>query len=440
MREHFESLSADLFARLRSDEVLLAGLTGEESDFVRLNTGRVRQPGSVQQGELTLDLVLGKRHARGCITLSGQPDEDAARSTRLLDALRDRVPALPEDPHLLYATEVHSTEDVDAAVLPDAADTIDAVLSAAEGTDLVGIWASGAVHRGFANSLGQRNWFSARSFHLDWSLYAHGDKAVKSSYAGRAWSDSDFGAAMDRARQQLAAVARPARTIDPGSYRVFLAPAALAELVGLLGWGGFSLKSRRTRQSCLQKAVEGQERLSEKITYRENTAEGFTPRFQGMGFVKPDVVPLIEAGRCTGALVSPRSAREYDVPTNGASGDESPEAWDLAGGELARDEALQALGTGLLVNNLWYLNFSDRMSCRMTGMTRFATFWVEDGELVAPLNVMRFDDTAYRILGANLVDLTREQELVLEAGTYFRRSTVSARVPGALVEDLRLTL
>lgn len=40
---------------------------------------------------------------------------------------------------------------------------------------------------------------------------------------------------------------------------------------------------------------------------------------------------------------------------------------------------------------LWYLNFSDRPGGRITGMTRFASFWVEDGRIVAPLNVMRFD-------------------------------------------------
>ena len=35
------------------------------------------------------------------------------------------------------------------------------------------------------------------------------------------------------------------------------------------------------------------------------------------------------------------------------------------------------------VNNVWYLNYSDRSACRMTGMTRFATFWVEHGVIQA---------------------------------------------------------
>ena len=73
-------------------------------------------------------------------------------------------------------------------------------------------------------------------------------------------------------------------------------------------------------------------------------------------------------------------------------------------------------------------------------MTRFATFWVENGEIKAPLNVMRFDETAYRVLGENLVALTAERDLILDADTYSQRSTCSGRLPGALVEDFTFTL
>ena len=73
-------------------------------------------------------------------------------------------------------------------------------------------------------------------------------------------------------------------------------------------------------------------------------------------------------------------------------------------------------------------------------MTRFATFWVEDGEVVAPLNVMRFDDTVYRMMGSGLLGLTEDRELLMDAGTYGGRSTGSARLPGALVDDFVLTL
>jgi hypothetical protein len=53
---------------------------------------------------------------------------------------------------------------------------------------------------------------------------------------------------------------------------------------------------------------------------------------------------------------------------------------------------------------------------------------------------MRFDDSLYRILGENLIALTRERELVMDAGSYHCRSTASARLPGAIIDDLKLTL
>ena len=94
----------------------------------------------------------------------------------------------------------------------------------------------------------------------------------------------------------------------------------------------------------------------------------------------------------------------------------------------------------LYISNLWYLNFSDRSACRTTGMTRFATFWVEGGTIQSPLEVMRFDETLFSMLGEKLVGLTRERELLLDPGTYEQRSTRSAHLPGALVDDFTLTL
>jgi hypothetical protein len=76
----------------------------------------------------------------------------------------------------------------------------------------------------------------------------------------------------------------------------------------------------------------------------------------------------------------------------------------------------------------------------MTGMTRFACFWVEAGQLVAPLDVMRFDDSFLRMFGEGLVGLTDRAETLPEAGTYQCRQLSSITTPAAIVEDWRLTL
>jgi predicted Zn-dependent protease len=80
------------------------------------------------------------------------------------------------------------------------------------------------------------------------------------------------------------------------------------------------------------------------------------------------------------------------------------------------------------------------MDCRLTGMTRFATFWVEDGEIVAPIDAMRFDDSLYRLLGSELERLGATPELLLNDSTWSERSTGGLRLPGLLARSFRLTL
>jgi hypothetical protein len=62
-------------------------------------------------------------------------------------------------------------------------------------------------------------------------------------------------------------------------------------------------------------------------------------------------------------------------------------------------------------------------------MTRFATFWMDDGEIVAPVNVLRFDDTAYllHLLGDRLEGLTDTAEVLLDTSTY--AAAAARRIP-----------
>ena len=76
----------------------------------------------------------------------------------------------------------------------------------------------------------------------------------------------------------------------------------------------------------------------------------------------------------------------------------------------------------------------------MTGMTRFATVWVENGQPVGPVTPMRFDETIYRAFGDNLLALTADRDFDLSTSTYHQRSTNSTRLPGALIDDFTFTL
>ena len=439
-QHYFFDLADDITGQLKGDEVYTCWLSGEESDFVRINKGKVRQPGHVKQCTLSLDLIFGQKHAKGSLRLSGEKSIDQKRLSTLILGLRNKLPYLPDDPHLLYSKSINNTETQKPNALPPPQQAIEDIVSQGENLDMVGIFAQGNLHRGFANSLGQRNWYSSSNFNFDWSFFSHGDKAVKCSYAGLEWSKEALNRKFDDAKKQLPIISRDAKTISPGKYKVYLAPAAVHEIMNLLCWNSFSRKAQETRQSPLLKLIDNKESLHPEINVFEDTASGIGPNFEASGFLKKPSIPLIKGGKFQQALTSPRSSKEYGGEPDGSNTSESPESLHFDAGTLKQDSILEQIGRGLFISNLWYLNFSDAMSCRMTGMTRFATFWVEDSQIVAPLNVMRFDESIYRAFGSNLVGLTQEQEFMFDTGTYFERSCSSAKVPGALIEDFCFTL
>jgi predicted Zn-dependent protease len=439
MEAYFNELAAAADGAIAAGERYTLGFAAEQSDFVRMNRGKVRQPGHVEQRDLDIRLIRGRRHASHRLSLAGNIATDRPAVGAAVAGLRDALPELAEDPHLLLPSTVASSRSEHAEALPPSTQIVESVLRAGRGHDLVGILAAGPVYRGFANSEGQRNWHAATTFNLQWSLYYRADKAVKCAYTGFSWSDDALSVRMSDAVEQLALICRPPKVLAPGQYRAYLRPAALQEVAGMLCWGGFSARALATQQSSLAR-MKRDARLDPRVQISEDIERGVAPAFQAEGFTRPRRIPLVTDGALAGSLVSPRTAREFELETNGANGDESPEALAMDAGGLHASDALAALGTGLAVGNLWYLNYSDRPACRMTGMTRFATFWVENGKVVAPVNVLRFDDTIYRMLGDNLEALTTERELLLEPNTYGSRMLASMTLPGALLSEMNFTL
>ncbi|NND74683.1 MAG: hypothetical protein HKN44_06710 [Ilumatobacter sp.] len=441
MQAYFDELVSSATGTLVGDEVLLANITGERTDFIRLNNGDVRQAGSVDQQTVTVDLIEGRRHVGGSINLTGERAVDDARLSALLGQLREQRRLVADDPYLLYNTDPRSTERIETGEVPDAATALADIRAAGDGRDLVGIYASGDTFSGFANSLGQRNWFQSATFNLDWCFYLRADKAAKNIYAGFDWDDGAFARKVDWSAQQLVALEREPIELAPGDYRTYLAPRAMEELVTLLSWyGAFGRRAHETKQTPFLRMVADDASLSPQVSISEHTAGGVAANFQSAGFLRPDDVPLVVRGAYADTLVSPRSAQEYGVQTNGASDDETPQSLAIAPGSIPFADVPAALDTGLFVGNLWYTNFSDRAACRTTGMTRFATFWMDHGEIVAPVTALRFDDTAYRLLGDHLEGLTDEAEVLLDAASYEHRSTTSSRLPGALVGAMHFVL
>ena len=435
----FKALVNSLRQALRKPEQFTLSYAAESSAFVRFNHAKVRQAGQVQQASIGLKLINEGRHADLNITLAGDPQVDLQRLTEGLQQLRETLPLLPQDPYLLLNHNGWQSNNVQSHPLPDTEQVVAQITQAAEGLDLVGFYAAGPISRGFASSSGAFGWHQANSFNFDFSLFHENGQAVKASYAGHDWSSEGFAKRFRQAREQLEFLGQPLRTLAPGQYRAYLAPAALEEIMGMLCWGGFSAQSIASKSSPLQKLYGGDSTFSPLVSLDEKVSGSLSPAFSDEGYPRSDL-ELIVDGKAGAQLVSSRSAAEYGLTANGASGGESPSALNMKAGLLPDTDILKQLGTGLYISNLWYLNFSDQPAARLTGMTRFATFWVENGEIQAPVSTMRFDDSAFSLLGSQLEALTAERELLLSASTYSQRATASALLPGALVSRLTLTL
>jgi predicted Zn-dependent protease len=441
MREYFENITKELFKNIKSNELLIINFDAEESKFVRLNKGKIRQAGSVKQISMTLSLsTKDKRNLKSYVRLNGSFERDISTLIKTLNYLRRELPDLPKDPYMMFSTSVHSTEISSEKQSTSDEVILEHILNSATKLDLVGIFSSGSIYTGLANSLGQKNWHEDYSFSFDYSIYNKNNNAIKLNYSSKKWNKDDYDFILNKGIEKLAILSNPEKKITTGEYRVYLEPSALNEIIDMMAWGGFSYKSNKIGTSPLHLLNKKERKLNEHIYIDENIKDGLSANFNSDGFIKPEEISMIEKGEFRESLTSPRSSLEYSVVHNAASPSEYPSSIDMKAGSISDDKILETIDNGIYISNLWYLNFSDRNNGRMTGLTRFGCFLVENGKLTAPINTMRFDDSVYSILGDNLIGLTTSRELLIDSGTYEERSTSSARLPGAIVNNFKMTL
>ena len=441
MEQLFNQLNEVLMSQLIEGEHLKLSFSGENSQYIRINNHKVRQTGLVKERNLSLTIIQNSRTCSGSLTLSGNLENDLDNALTELKRLRNEVKQLPEDPFISLPKNMGSSRSIAPTDLLDEEKTISAIMPSLKELDITGIWASGIVARGTANSAGQKHWFQSGSFSLDSSFVTPGHKMVKGTFAGSSWNQAEYEKFIENSRKKLEIMNRKPITLKPGNYRTWFAPTAVGEFINMFSWNGLSEGSIRQGKSAFLKMHNEGATLSEKFSLAEDFSSGMVPRFNTDGEVAPKKLDLIENGRLVNTLISTRTAKEYGMESNFAD----PEGEYLRmpvmeTGELDEQNVLKAIGTGLYLSNLWYLNWSDNINGRITGMTRYACFWVENGEIVAPIESMRFDDTLYNFFGNELEAVGSKADFLPTVETYYERQIGGTFCPGILVSSFSLTL
>ncbi len=440
MEKLFNQLSETLLNNLNTGEHLKITIGGENSQFVRFSQSKVRQSGLVDDASLSIVLIKDERTCSGSFTLTGNISTDEATAMEELNRLRDEVGTLPKDPFVVMPEDTGSSREEHNGSLLNEEEAVSALSPAMQGVDLAGIWASGRIFTGNANSAGQKHWFATDTFSLDYSLITPDERMVKGTFAGSHWDQSEYENNMAKSIAKLRMMEKPGKKIKPGVYRTYIAPAGVADIVGMFSWGGVGEASIQQGDSSLCKMRQNGIKMSPCFTLSEDFTSGIVPRFNSNGELAPEKLDLILAGSLKNTLVSTRTAKEYGVQSNFAGEGESLRSPVLSPGDLNEDEVVQKIDTGIYLSNLHYLNWSDRPGGRITGMTRYACFWVENGEVVAPIENMRFDDSIYNFFGDNLEAVTDKAHLHPAVETYDGREMGGVSCPGILLKSFELTL
>ena len=270
-------------ARSRRASATPPRCAGEATDFVapQPRQGAPSRAPS-RSDDLSIRLVHGARHAEHTLSMIGERRRRTARrSRRGRRTARGAAGPRRRSAPAAAATRVESTQRARTGALPPAEAVVDEVLAAADGLDLVGIYAAGPVWRGFANSEGQRNWHATTTFNLQWSLVrprrqGGEERATRASRGTRA----DVRARMAQARERLALVARPSRTLAPGK---------LPRLPRAVGAGGDRrapvlgrVLGARARDAAEPARADARRRaLDPRVTIAEDTAGGVAPGVPG---------------------------------------------------------------------------------------------------------------------------------------------------------------
>ncbi|GAA1160938.1 hypothetical protein GCM10009630_69030 [Kribbella jejuensis] len=202
----------------------------------------------------------------------------------------------------------------------------------------------------------------------------------------------------------------PVREPFRGTCRVLLKPSAVNTLIATFGHWALGAQHYASGRSVLAGRM-GQQVVSEQLTLVDDATDtaGLLSGFDAEGNIRRRT-RLIDRGVLTGVVSDRRRAGlTGGVPTGHAvpdgwrfGGDPVPSHLLLDAGEATEDELLAECGSGLVVNRLDYLRVLHPKQTLVTGTTRDATYWAEDGKPVAWHPQLRFTFRMDEVLNAVL--------------------------------------
>jgi len=374
---------------------------GGAKSLTRFANNTIHQNVAEESGEVILAALIGKR--MGVATTSILTPAALRRCARQAAAMARLTPENPDFTSLPGPKPLPSLTtwfEATAACTPiQRAEAIRGFIDRADrlGITLAGALSTGAADVAVANTLGVRAYQALTA--ADLNIVAHTDDS--SGYAfglHRDFGRLDLDALADRAMAKCAASRGP-RDIAPGRYTVVLEPPAAGELLEWMGYIGLGAKTVEEETSFMAGRF-GQPITGERLTILDDPTDpdGLAMPFDFEGVPKQRVM-LIERGVARAVVHDSLSAGKAGTEstghgmTPGAGTGPMPLNLQMAAGDTPMADLVSRVERGLLVTRFHYVNgYLDTRHAQMTGMTRDATFWIEDGRVRHPVKNLRFTE------------------------------------------------
>lgn len=224
--------------------------------------------------------------------------------------------------------------------------------------------------------------------------------------------------------------------MEPGEYTVVLEEPAVATVLGMLSFMGFSARALLEKRSYLE-GVLGQKLVSELITVYDDGLDerGIPVPFDFEGVPKQRVY-FFRQGVAEGVVHDTRTATAAGVRSTGHALPPPYSAYAPLPGHVIMepgaddDETLiSEVERGLLVTRFHYARPVEPRKSIMTMMTRDGTFLIEDGRVTDAVEDMRVTESGLRALG-NVEAVGAEQQLVSHGEGYGGYLVPKVRIRG----------
>jgi PmbA protein len=435
---------AERACRLVEGDEADALVHGERSGFARFAGSVVHQPTLIEDESLTVRVV---RDGKVGTAATNRTDEDGLRETarRAADAADNarRDPAFPglAQPEQSPPVEGFDPETASLTAEEQAERAWDAI-EAAPGHALYGYFTSGLTELAVASTTG----LAVSQAMTDATVLALAAAEAESGYAeATSWKAGDLEpAAVAGEAAEKAARTRGAEETEPRTYRAVLEPYALADLVWYFALSSAGALAFLEGRSVLSNRI-GERLFDPSFTLVDDGRDprGLPKAFDFEGVAKQPVT-IVDAGTVRDVVWDRRTGMRAGRTSTGHALAAPSQAYGplpfnlvVSPGEASVEELIDAVGDGIYVTRLHYVNLVDPREGIITGMTRDGTFRIEGGRITRPLVNLRFT-TSFPALAERLLGLTRDLRLVNQSDFYDERYPYAMLVPALATESFTI--